>query len=233
MDPKTEQAHLQLLSDMRAELAAGLAGIPPAKLTGINLYLSPMCFGLSDVSAGFVTLQKAGNEHASRVLIRTAIETALKLSAVYEHPPILYRIAYTEHVEDGKFLKAADESKIVVTPELHAAKWAKAGPVLASLFPGEALKDETVSAYDLARLGKMPYLYDFHFRLYCNYTHATLRAHSSPNHFLPEVDYTAVESALYVALVVARNRLGADCPNVKSYTERVKALTPAQESPPS
>lgn len=224
MDAKIEDAHLQLLSDMQAELAAALASLNATNLKGVKGYSYQMSAGVSDLSAGFLILKKARNNHAARILIRTGIETALKLAAVHEKPATLYRIAYTEHEGDRKFLGAADENKIKITPELIAAKWQKLRLGLAPLFPGEALEDSKISTPELSVIGKMPGLYDFQYRLYCNSTHATLRAHASPESFIPAVDYLAVAQCLYAALVVIQS-LGGNCPQIQTYTARIGLLS--------
>jgi hypothetical protein len=72
----------------------------------------------------------------------------------------------------------------------------------------------------------VPYLYDFHFRLYCNYTHATLRAHVNPEHIVKEADYAALEAVLRIALVVTRDRLGVPCPQLANFLARVQELKP-------
>ena len=231
MDTAAKQAHIQLLAEMHAELAAGLAGINPTALTGVARYFHPTCAGIADLAAGFLTLKQAGHIHAARVLIRTFIEATLKIGTVYEKPSALYRIAFTEHVGDGQFLTAADENKIVVTPGMIDAKWAQTKPALASLCPDEQLKDAAISAETLGKWSKMPDLYNFQFKLYCNYTHATLRAHVSPEHFDPELDYLTVSQCLFTALVVVNKRLGGICPNIEAYFRRVQALGPKSSQP--
>lgn len=233
MDATAEQALIQLLTEMQAELAAGLAEINPSTLTGINKYFHPTCSGISDLGSGFLTLKKAGNIHAARVLVRTCIEATLKVATVYETPSALYRIAFTEHVGDRQFLTAADENKIIVTPGMIDAKWVKIKSVLSSLFPGEQLKDAAISAETLGQWSKMPDLYNFQFKLYCNYTHATLRAHATPEHFDPELDYLTVSQCLFTALVVVNKRLSGNCPNIDAYFQRVKALGPKPPQTPA
>lgn len=233
MDASPEQAHLKLLAEIQTELAAGLAGINPKTLTGVSRYLHPTCSAIADLGSGFITLKKAGNTHAARVLVRTCIEAALKVGTVYEKPSALYRIAFTEHIGDRQFLTAADENKIIVTPGMIDAKWAKTKPVLSSLFPGEQLKDAPISAETLGQWSKMPDLYNFQFKLYCNYTHATLRAHATPEHFDPELDFLTVSQCLFTALVVVNKRLGGNCPNIDAYFVRVKALGPQPQQPPA
>ena len=226
MDTATEQGYIQLLAEMQVELAGGLAEIDSKTLTGVNKYFHPTCSGISDLCAAFLTLKKAGNTHAARVLIRTCIEATLKVGTVYEKPSALYRIAFTEHVGDSQFITAADENKIIVTPGMVDAKWAKTKLALSSLFPGEQLKDAPISAETLGQWSKMPDLYNFQFKLYCNYTHATLRAHATPENFDPELDYLTVSQCLLAALVVVSKSLGGNCPNIDTYFGRVEALGP-------
>lgn len=230
MNAETEAAHIQLMEDMSHELAVALDSLVGKRAEAVDLYLLWMCKGMCLLSAGYLTLKKEKNDHAARVLVRTAIETALKLAAVYQKPATFYRIAYTEHQEDGKFLNAADENHVITDPAKHAAKWQMNRNSIAAIFPDDELKDEVISAYDLSRIGKMPSLYDFNFRLYCNYTHATLRAHVDSEHIVREADYATLESVIYLALVVAKSRLGADCPNLSGYQGRVQSLAPSAET---
>jgi hypothetical protein len=83
-----------------------------------------------------------------------------------------------------------------------------------------------ISAETLGQWSKMPDLYNFQFKLYCNYTHATLRAHATPEHFDPELDYLTVSQCLFTALIVVNKRLGGNCPNIDAFFKRVKALGP-------
>ncbi|HRG54764.1 MAG TPA: hypothetical protein PLG56_01910 [Lacunisphaera sp.] len=233
MDATKEQALVRLLTEMQAELAAALAGVDFNTLTGIERYFHPTCSGISELGSGFLTLKKVGNTHAARVLIRTCIEAALKVGTVYEKPSALYRIAFTEHVNDCQFLTAADENGIIVTPGMIDAKWAKIKSSLSSLFPGEELMDAAISAETLGLWSKMPDLYSFQYKLYCNYTHATLRAHATPEHFDPELDYLTVFQCLFTALVVVNKRLSGNCPSIDTYSKRVKALGPKPSQPPA
>lgn len=226
MDTQSEQTRLQLLTEMQAELSAGLASVVPKSLSGVKRYIHPTCLSISDIVSGFLTLKKAGNVHAARVLVRTCIEATLKVCTVYEKPQALYRIAFTEHVGDVQFLTAADENKIIVTPGMVDAKWAGVKAVLSSLFPDEQLKDAPISAETLGQWSKMPDLYNFQYKLYCNYTHATLRAHATPELFDPELEYLTLSQCLFAALVVVEKSLGGKCPNIEAYLERVKALGP-------
>lgn len=231
MDATKEQAIVQLLAEMHAELAAALAKVDSKALTGVKKYFHPTCSGISELGSGFLTLKKTGNTHAARVLIRTCVEATLKVGAVYEKPSALYRIAFTEHVGDRQFLTAADENNIIVTPGMIDAKWSKIKSVLSSLFPDEQLKDAAISAETLGQWSKMPDLYNFQFKLYCNYTHGTLRAHATPEHFDPELDYLTVAQCLFTALVVVNKRLDGNCPNIDAYFKKVKALGPKSSQP--
>ncbi len=231
MDATKEQALVQLITEMHTELANALAGIDSKTLTGIRKYFYPTCSGISELGSGFLTLERAENTHAARVLIRTCIEATLKVGTVYEKPSALYRIAFTEHVGDRQFLTAADENGIIVTPGMIDAKWAKIKSSLSSLFPSEQLKDAPISAETLGQWSKMPDLYNFQFKFYCNYTHATLRAHATPEHFDPELDYLTVSQCLFTALVVVNKGLAGNCPNIDTYFKRVKALGPKPPQP--
>lgn len=229
MDATAEQTLMQLLTEMQVELTAALAGISPQDLTGTKKYFYPTCSGISDLGSGFLALKKIGNTHAARVLIRTCIEATLKVGTVYEWPSALYRIAFTEHVGDRQFLTAADENNIVVTPGMIDAKWVKIKSALSSLFPDEQLKDAAISAETLGQWSNMTDLYDFQFKLYCNYTHATLGAHATPEHIDTELDYLTIAQCLFTALVVVNKRLGGNCPNIDAYLKRVKALGPKSQ----
>lgn len=232
MDTAAEQSQLQLIAATQANLSAALGAIKTASLSGTKRYLHPMCMGIADLAAGFVTLKQAGNTHAARVLIRTCIETTLKVGAVHEQPSALYRIAFTEHLGDVGFLKAADENQLIVKPEMIDERWKKISPALKSLFPGEQLKEAGISAETLAQWAKLPVLYDFYFKLYCNYTHGTLRAHAMPEHIAVEVDYSAVLGCLYAAIVIAGAALGANSPNFVGAIEELKAFAKPPEPPP-
>ena len=94
----------EYIEQPHALLLTGLATLPADKLSGVPRYIRDSCAVISEITEGYIVLRQANKITASRVLIRPAIEAAMKLAAVRLDPNNLLNIAHTEAKGDGKLL---------------------------------------------------------------------------------------------------------------------------------
>src|SRR5262245_8812326 len=103
-----EQESLDLLAAFVAEITEALSSLDGKKHNWLfDNYRFWSSKHLHRAADGFAFLRRAGRADASKFLIRPAIETVLRLQAVKKHPDLLYRIAFSEHCQDERFLRAA------------------------------------------------------------------------------------------------------------------------------
>src|SRR5438093_3125023 len=103
-----EQESLALLVDFIEEITRALKSLGGKKHNGLfDNYRFWSSKHLHRAADGFVFLRRSGRADASKFLIRPAIEIVLRLQAVKKHPDLLYRIAFSEHCQENRFLLAA------------------------------------------------------------------------------------------------------------------------------
>jgi hypothetical protein len=108
MEGVNERQSLQLVADIQREIAEGFNTLGGKPHRGLE-YQFPF-YSASHINRaieGYVLLRQQLRLDASRLLIRPAIEAAIKILAVRNEPALLYRIAYSEHLEDRKLLGLA------------------------------------------------------------------------------------------------------------------------------
>lgn len=194
---------LLLIDDLVGRLDTLLVALGKhAPIHGAPMYVLYCAGHILRCSAGYSTLRKAGNDYAARMLARPIIEALFRLRAVHEKPELLYPIAYSEHLEDIKFVRALTKRagrKVEVEKSL-AEKWEEAEKhVFASTPPQQKMK-KSLTSYDAAEAGDLLPMYNLYYRLYCQHTHASLRAMQGTLDGEPEVDEFAISTALRTAL---------------------------------
>lgn len=113
---------------------------------------------------------------ASRLLIRPVIEAMFRLLAVQNDPRNLYRIARYEHREDEKWARpAAKMQGQNINLELDQ-RWQEIAALFHKEFPDETLNEDPLSVRGAAEIAGIVAYYDSHYRLYCQFTHASFRA---------------------------------------------------------
>ena len=147
--------------------------------------------------------------------MRPAIEMAFRLEAVKQHPDLLYRIAFSEHIQEKKFLNAAvkhGQTSSTIARSVDG-KWKKFSDAFAREFPDIPRVEKELGIESTAEKAGMQYVYDGHYRIYCQYTHGTLFASvgylDAATH--PE-DNRSMAGCAMIALD-ALISLGAEAPN--------------------
>lgn len=173
-------------------------------------------------TAGFLCLKKSGLDYSARMLLRPAMEAMLKLLAVKQEPPLLYRIARYEHEQDEKWARPFSPSGKDVHDDAFKQKWEKFKKDYQQAFPTHPLIDSSIDLRSLAAKAKVDPYYDSHYRLYCQFTHATLRASTDDLEEFSGEDERTVAATLIVA-IEAVLECGGECTEFTEIRDRYLA----------
>jgi hypothetical protein len=92
-----------IVTEMRQELGNALNSLAGKTRNGLwDSFLGFSAIHINRAAAGFLHLRQATLIDQSKLLIRPALEAMFRIQAVRAEPSLLYRIAYTEHLEDLK-----------------------------------------------------------------------------------------------------------------------------------
>ena len=173
-----EQESPALLVDFIEEITRALKSLGGKKHNGLfDNYRFWSSKHLHRAAGGFVFLRRSGLADASKFLIRPAIEIVLRLQAVKKHPDLLYRIAFSEHCQEKRFLRAAAEYSQQPYDDTHGKKrWKRFSDAFTAEFPNVPRVDKKLSIARTAEKAEMKPIYDGDYRIYCQYAHGALRA---------------------------------------------------------
>jgi len=215
----TERVPLELLSDAQAELANGLNSLGGRNNDGLrDEFPFYMVVHINRAAEGFLFLKKADRIDASRLLVRPAIEAMIKLSAVNKDASLLYRIAYTERIDDGKWIRPAQKAADFDAEDEKA--WQQFTQAYVTKFPNHKLAETRLSLFDAATTAGLDGFYNSHYRLYCKFTHAAFTAVTGVLDHTHYEDNEAVMACTLCGLETIR-ALGGDVPNLKSLFDRL------------
>lgn len=163
---------LELLKELQHILGDALNSLggttPPSAEAN---YLSWAAVSLNHAAGGYLWLRESGRVHASKLLVRPALESTFSGIAAIKDPEFLFRKAYSELEEDKKLFpidaagkKAAAEAveKLERAFKMHC--------------PNDPIVRKTISAFEAARVAGLQEVYEGAYRVYCQFTHGALRA---------------------------------------------------------
>lgn len=189
------------VEDLRMSLACALGSLDGKERNGLGEAFKVFCaIHINRAADGFIALRDLRRDYAARMLVRPAMEAMFKLLAVKREPSLLFRIACYEHQQDEKWARpfapgASDEHKAA-----FQTKWESFKNSYAEAYPDHELCESPVDLRALAaKAGVDPY-YDSHYRLYCQYTHAALRATTDGLEVFSHEDERVIGFALIVAI---------------------------------
>src|SRR6266567_2206595 len=100
-----EKDSFDLLRDMQRHLADVLNSLWGKSGDGLfEHYLFYSSVQMNRAAEAFIALRETGRVDASKLLVRPAIELLFRQQAVRKKPELLYRMAYSERLEDRKWL---------------------------------------------------------------------------------------------------------------------------------
>lgn len=219
-----ELESLKLLSEMQAELRDALDDLGDKRADGLfERYLFYMAAHINRAVEGYVYLRQSRRIEASKHLVRTAIEAMIRVQCVRRDPVLLFRIAFSEFDEDKKWARSAKGSDQANALRAIESEWETFVKCYKKKYPQHALTEEPLSLWEAAKQAGLQDYYDTHYRLYCRFTHAALRASIGDlNSFDPVDDRTMIVSAL--AAVEALASLGAAAPNLVGLRNRFSLM---------
>lgn len=229
MTPSPESKALELLVDLQVELKNALDSLGGKPSHGLldnyRLYVGAHVNRAAD---GFLYLRKARRIDSSKLLIRPAIEAVIKLVAITKKPELLYQIAYSETISDRKWLKAVSASSGQPFDEkADERRWEDFKKKYKGQFPGHPLVETNLTLFDAAKEAGLAGYYDSHYRTYCKYTHATLRAVGGSLNELSDSEDCRTMALCVFAALDDLERMGAMCPNVLALRDRLARLDDA------
>jgi len=191
---------LTTVGPLQVELDACVKSLGGRPQNGLNDVFKRYCaVHINRAADGFLCLRGEGREFAARMLVRPAMEAMFKLLAVRKEPSLLYRIARYEHEQDEKWARpvapAGSDHE-----EAFMRKWDDFTEAYKKAYPDHALTPSPIDLRSLCLKAEVEGYYDSHYRLYCQYTHAALRASTDGLETFSGEDERVIGFAIVTAL---------------------------------
>jgi hypothetical protein len=206
-----------LVRDMSAELEAAAASMHGRIFRGEQTYAILAGKYVLAGAKGYIRLQEESQNVAAKFLIRPMIEAAVYAVAIRADPPLLFRKAFTEYLADVKWAKGID-SRVVANIDAYWKTFTKS---YGQRFP-EVEQEESKLLFKDAADKVAPGFYERYYRLYSQYSHATVRAMDGSLEPLGVEDHWTVAICTFAALENLK-ALGAISANFESLKTRLSA----------
>jgi hypothetical protein len=177
---------------------------------------------VSRAADSFVILQDFSRPDMAKLLMRPVIEVTFRLEAIRRNPALLYQIAYSEILEDHKWFRFIDEQS--GRPYDEARERNELDELTHTYhehFPEQSIVKAKLSTFEIARAAQLEPYYNSHYRMYCQYSHASFRAITGD---LVEISDQADHRVMSLCGVVALNVLhsmGAETPDLPPLFEHL------------
>lgn len=224
---QTEVEPLTLLHDLQGELTDALnsLGGKRPQLIGDRYHLNAAAY-INKASEGFLLLRTNGRADASKLLIRPAIEAVFRVQALRKKPELLYHIAWTERLEDKKwFRSAAHRHGSQYDENADDPSWKIFEEAYKAEFPQASLIPKKLTVFATAEAAGLEDYYGSHYRMYCQYTHAALRATGGHLDELSDAEDTRTMILCAYCALAAIAAIGALSSNLQRLHQRVEDLS--------
>jgi Family of unknown function (DUF5677) len=226
MENDKEALSLELVCDIQAQLSKALKPLEGKEWDRLlERFLFHQAVHINRATAGYVFLRKASMVDASKLLIRPSIEAMIRILAVRKDRSLLYRMAYTERMDDKRFLRPswlrAGKEKDYDADDQR--RWNDFKQKYAAEFPEHRLIETQLPLRNAAEAGGIQRYYDTYYRLYCQFTHAAFRAVTGGLNHTGTEDNETVAACAYSGLEAAAS-VGAEAPNLVSLGNRLMHL---------
>ncbi|MBX7158446.1 MAG: hypothetical protein K1X66_08695 [Verrucomicrobiae bacterium] len=198
-----EKRSFALLYDMHVELNNAINSLGKKESNGLKdaFYFFNASY-LNKITEGYISLRESRKFEASQQLIRLCLEMMFKLRAVLNKPELLFRIAYTERLEDSKLLRPIAIRKGDDYDANEKKEWDQFKSNYKELFPEHNLEEKELKIWEMAKIaGILPY-YETYYRFYCQTTHAVFRAATGDLKCFEKEDNGVMASCVLSALQV-------------------------------
>ncbi len=221
---KLEIRWLELLTGMQAGLRDGLNGLAGKQREGLHDgYLGYTAAHINRAAEGYIYLRQSGRVDASKLLVRTGIESVIRLQAVRKKPELLFRIAFTEFNEDRKWVRLTSRGEVSEALRAIDTHWNDFKQKYHAKYPEHTLTEEDLSLRRAAECAGIERYSDSQYRLYCRYAHATFRATTGDLNGFDREDTRTMTLCAFSALD-AVSSIGAPTPNLAPLKQRLDNL---------
>jgi len=215
---------MALLVDVQSELHAAFESVAGIEVEGPLFYQYYSDRMINEVIMGYIILRKAGKKQASRILIRTALEAAYRLTAVQKNPELLFRIIYSEMLKDKKLISGASQIAQREAKNELEIQWDEYKRLYAIQHPSYQMEEVELTILDTAKAAGLLDSYNLSYRLYCQFSHGSFRVMEGSFDSLEHHDTPTLCQCGFIAI---RNLslLGAPVPRFDEVMDRYLALT--------
>jgi uncharacterized protein DUF5677 len=226
-DDNPERVPLEVLTDLQAELSIALnsLGDQLSKAITDRYYFNAAGY-INSAADGYLILRSAGRADASKLLIRPAIEMMIRIQALRRQPDLFYQIGFTESEDDKKWFRAA--AARVGAPYDDKADppgWGEFETIYKQEFPNTSPKRSILTLACAAQVAGLKDYYDSHYRMYCKYAHAALRATGGYLDDMSDPEDTRTMVTCMFSALDAVVAIGASAPHFKALRARCDDLS--------
>jgi hypothetical protein len=227
MEPGESDPNLPIVSDFADELRTALDSLGGNEGEMFEHYRLHSAKHIQRAVDGFVFLRKSGRFDCSKFLVRPAVEVVFKLQAIERKPDLLYRIAFSEHLQDQRMARPAAKRSNQLYDEATAdAHWAGFSAKYRAKFPDHEFVEQEIRIYETAEKANLAAYYDSHYRLYSQYTHGTFRATAGLFDDLTDTEDGRVMALCAWVALEALISIGAKSPNRGELVKRLPQNQP-------
>src|SRR5712692_241811 len=226
-DDNPERVPLELLTDLQDDLRTALnsLGGQLSKAITDRYYFNAGGY-INSAADGYLILRSAGRPDASKLLIRPAIEMMIRVQALRRRPDLLYQIGFTESEDDKKWFRAA-AAKVGAPYDDKADPpgWSEFETIYKQEFPNALPKRSILTLACAAEVAGLKDYYDSHYRMYCKYAHAALRATGGYLDDMSDPEDTRTMVTCAFSALDAVVAIGASAPQFKTLRARCDDLS--------
>jgi hypothetical protein len=220
-----EKDSFDLLRDMQQHLADVLKSLGGKSGDGLfEHYLFYSSGQMNRTAEAFIALRETGRVDASKLLVRPAIELLFRQQAIRKKPELLYRMAYSERLEDRKWLTPVWKRAGKDYDLEDKRQWQKFTRKYEKQYPKHPRSETKLTLFDVAKTANLDAYYDSHYRLYCQFTHGAFRAMVGTMKFSDFEDNRTVAACVFSALEALNQGVKADVPKIAELKQRLFEL---------
>lgn len=213
---------LGLLSEVQNILASAIDSLGNKAAPSIETnYLFHTAVGLNRVAEGFFFLRNSFRVHASKILVRSAIELLVYGNAALKSKDFHFRKAYTEWFEDKKLLAKSNAEELEADNALADLK-----QHFSMKLPGYPIECKKLTILEAAKMANLEDLYKSQFAIYSQYTHGSLRALTGDLDKATDSHDTNVMSwCVMITIDHLKENTPAEVPDMIPFRQRLLAIS--------
>jgi hypothetical protein len=177
VNPEQKKEWLDFVTRMQRELASALNSLGGKDGKGLpEQFVFYSAVQINRAVLGYIVLAHQDQPKSAVLLVRPALEAMFRLQAVRVTPALVCRIAATEKDEEEKMVRSMGRLDADQAVAALKSQWTDFEQKYVAKYGADAFCAEKISVYDVAKAAGMEHVYNAHYRLYCKFTHAALRA---------------------------------------------------------